>query len=167
MLNHKLWLVLQVDLSTCWNTRRTSGGCVGLLFAQTTPNRMICMNEVMKLTVDDTSLHLSSNRTTIFVIWILMWCVKWMTLLVGKVGTRSVVMVEPHFVSSSFFLLLSPPGWMYASRISYYIWWKITFREVCNIVYNSVWPLHLNRFDRFLIFVAYMWGFWTTPFSTI
>ena len=84
MLNHKLWLVLQVDLPTCWNTRRTSGGCVGLLFAQTTPNRMICMNEVMKLTVDDTSLHLSSNRTTIFVIWILMWCVKWMIVMVGQ-----------------------------------------------------------------------------------
>ena len=66
MLNHKLWLVLQVDLPMCWNTRRTSGGWVGFLLAQTTQNRLIWMNEVMKMVVDGTSLLLTSNRTTIF-----------------------------------------------------------------------------------------------------
>ena len=84
MLNHKLWLVLLVDLPTCWNTRRTSGGCVGLLFAQTTQKRMIGMNEMMKMAVGDTSSLLTSNRATIFVIWIPIWCVQWTIVIVGQ-----------------------------------------------------------------------------------
>ena len=101
-----------------------------------------------------------------FFIWIIMWCVKWMIVMV--VQSRHARRCHGGTPLRFFFflLLLSPPDWRYASRISYYIWLKITFREMCNFVYNCAWSLHLNRFDRFLIFGAYLWGFRTIPFSS-
>ena len=128
-MNHKLGLVLKADPPTCWNTRRTSGGCVGLLFAQTTQNRMIWMNEVMKMAVDGISLLLTSSRTTIFVICyfvifvIFMWCVKWVIVIVGQ--SRHACRCRWWNSALLHLLLLSPPGWWYSSRMSYYIWGKI------------------------------------------
>ena len=99
----------------------------------------------MKMAVDDTSSLLTSNRATIFVIWIPIWCVKWMIVMVGQSrhACRCSGGTTLRFFFL-FFLLLSPPDWRYTSRICYYIWLKITFREVSIFVYNLVYPLHLN-----------------------
>ena len=130
-------MVLQVDLPMCWNTRRTSRGYVGLLFAQKTQYRLIWMNEVMKIVVDGTSFLLTSNRTNILLFGFL--CDAWneWLWLWSKAGTRSDDSVKPRFTSSFFLLLLfSSPDWRYASRVSYYIWWRITFSEVCKTNWN-------------------------------
>ena len=142
-MNHKLGLVLKADPPTCWNTRRTSGGCVGLLFAQTTQNRMIWMNEVMKMAVDGTSALLTSNRKTSFVIWILMWCVKWVIVIVEQ--SRHACRCPGGTPLCLFFFLHLAVS-------------AITFREECNFVFNRVWSLHLTpRF--FYFFGAYLMWF--------
>ena len=60
---------------------------------------------------------------------------------------------NPTSILLPFFFFFLHLAERYASRISYYIWWKITFREVCNFVCNRAWT------SRFLIFGAYLWGF--------
>ena len=143
MLNHKLGLVLKADPPTCWNTRRASGGCVGLLIAQTTQNRMIWMNEVMKMAVDGISLLLTSSRTTIFVICyfvifvIFMWCVKWVIVIVGQ--SRHACRFPGGTPLCFFFFLHLADGMLLHLGKN-----CTTFREECNLVCNRAWSLHLN-----------------------